>query len=194
MLGLKLRTDPRWVELCQSNIQEILSDHFWCEHKAASNAMMLIVLNSEKEELVSEMLKIAQEETEHSVMVHNIIKERGLELNRERKDDYVGELFKFMKKDGSRQHALTDRLLFAAVIEARSCERFRVLSENVQDEKLSNFYNELMISEASHYTTFLNFARQYGESVEKVNSRWKEWLAFEDEIIRNYGNKETVHG
>lgn len=194
MLGLKLRTDPRWVELCQSNIQEILSDHFWCEHKAASNAMMLIVLNSEKEELVSEMLKIAQEETEHSVMVHNIIKERGLELNRERKDDYVGELFKFMKKDGSRQQALTDRLLFAAVIEARSCERFRVLSENVKDEELSKFYYELMVSEATHYTTFLNFARQYGENPEKVNERWKEWLAYEDSIIRNYGNKETVHG
>lgn len=194
MLGLKLRTDPRWVELCQSNIQEILSDHFWCEHKAASNAMMLIVLNSEKEELVTEMLKIAQEETEHSVMVHDIIKQRGLELNRERKDDYVGELYKFLKKDGSRQQALTERLLFAAIIEARSCERFRVLSENVNDKELAQFYYDLMVSEANHYTTFLNFARQYGESVEKVNARWKEWLEFEDGIIRNYGNKETIHG
>ena len=192
MLGLKLRTDPRWVELCQSNIQEILSDHFWCEHKAATNAMMLVVLNSEKAELVTEMLRIAQEEMEHSVMVHNIIKERGLELNRERKDDYVGELFRFMKKDGSREQALTDRLLFAALIEARSCERFRVLSENVSDKELSEFYKELMISEANHYTVFLNFARQYG--VGDVNARWKEWLEFEDGIIRNYGKKETIHG
>lgn len=193
MLGLKLRTDPRWVELCQSNIQEILSDHFWCEHKAASNAMMLIVLNSEKEDLVTEMLRIAQEETEHSVMVHDIIKKRGLELNRERKDDYVGELFRFLKKDGSREQALTDRLLFAALIEARSCERFRVLSENVDDVELADFYRDLMISEANHYTVFLNFARQYGNT-EKVNARWKEWLEYEDNIIRNYGNKETIHG
>lgn len=192
MLGLKLRTDPRWVELCQSNIQEILSDHFWCEHKAATNAMNLVVINSEKEDLVAEMLRIAQEEIEHSIMVHDLIKERGFELNRERKDDYVGELFKFLKKDGSRDQALTDRLLFAAIIEARSCERFRVLSENIEDEVLATFYRDLMISEANHYTVFLGFARKYGTG--DVNARLKEWLDYEDEIIRSYGTKETIHG
>lgn len=192
MLGLKLRTDPRWVDLCQSNIEEVLSDHFWCEHKAATNAMTLIVLNSEKEDLVAELLRIAQEETEHSVMVHDIIKKKGLKLDRERKDDYVGELFRFMKKDGSRLQALTDRLLFSAIIEARSCERFRVLSENIEDKELANFYRELMISEANHYTVFLSFARKYG--VGDIDSRWKEWLAYEDSIIRNYGKKETIHG
>lgn len=194
MLGLKLRTDPRWVKLVESNIQEILSDHLWCEHKAATNAMMLIVNNSEKEDLVAEMIRIASEEMEHTRLVHNIIIERGLELERERKDDYVGQLVKFLKKDGSRQSALTDRLLFAAIIEARSCERFRVLSDNIQDEKLSKFYYDLMVSEANHYTVFLGFARKYGSSVEKVNDRLKEWLMYEDEIIRGYGKKETVHG
>lgn len=194
MLRLKLRTDPRWVELCQSNIQEILSDHLWCEHKATTNAMMLIVHNSEKEDLVTEMIRISQEELKHTELVHNIIKERGLELERERKDDYVGQLMKFMKKDGSRQDALTDRLLFAALIEARSCERFRVLSENIKDQKLADFYRDLMISEANHYTVFLGFARQYGKSLKVVNERWKAWLEYEDGIIRNYGNKETIHG
>jgi len=193
MLGLKLRTDPRWVELCQSNIQEILSDHFWAEHKAATNAMTLIVLNSEKEDLVTEMLRISQEEVSHAVMVHNIIKMRGLTLQRERKDVYVGDLLKFLKKDGSRLQAFIDRSLFCALIEARSCERFKVLSENIADEKLAKFYYNLMASEANHYTTFLGFARQYGGE-EKVNARWKEWLDYEDAIIRNYGKEEKIHG
>lgn len=194
MLGLKLRTDPRWVQLVESNIQEILSDHLWCEHKAATNAMMLIVNNSEKEDLVAEMIRIAEEEMEHTRLVHDIIKERGLELERERKDDYVGRLVKFLRKDGSRQSALTDRLLFAAIIEARSCERFRVLSENIEDKELAKFYYDLMVSEANHYTVFLGFARKYGPSLDEVNERWSEWLAYEDEIIRDYGKTETVHG
>lgn len=193
MLGLKLRTDPRWVTICETNIQEILSDHFWAEHKAATNALTIIVNNSEKEELVTEMLVIALEENEHAQMVHNIIKDRGLELNRERKDDYVGELFKFMKKDGSREQAMVERLLFSALIEARSCERFKVLSENIEDKELADFYRDLMISEANHYTVFLNFARQYGGRID-VDKRWQEWLDFEDSIIGNYGKKETIHG
>lgn len=194
MLGLKLRTDPRWVELCQSNIQEILSDHLWCEHKAATNAMMIIVQNSEKEDLVTEMIRIAQEEMKHTELVHNLIKERKLELSRDCKDDYVGQLLKFLKKDGSRIQSMTDRLLFAAIIEARSCERFRVLSENINDKELAAFYRDLMISEANHYTVFLGFARKYGESLDVVNARWNAWLSYEDEIIRGYGKKETIHG
>ena len=126
-------------------------------------------------------------------MVHNIIKERGLTLGRERKDHYVNELFKFLKKDGSRNDAFVDRLLFSAMIEARSCERFKVLSENIEDKKLAEFYRELMISEAGHYTAFLGFARKYTEKVD-VNKRWAEWLNFEGELISNYGTKETIHG
>jgi tRNA-(ms[2]io[6]A)-hydroxylase len=193
MLGLQLATDPRWVNIVESNIEEILTDHAWCEQKAASNAIYIIVNNSEKVDLVTEMLRIAREELEHFEMVHEVIKKRGLALGRERKDDYVGDLVKFMKKDGSRNDALIERLLFAAMIEARSCERFKVLSNNIKDPELAQFYRELMISEAGHYTTFLNFARQYSEKVD-VEQRWKEWIAYETEIISKYGNKETVHG
>lgn len=193
MLGLKLATDPRWVTLVESNIEEILTDHAWCEQKAASNAIYIIINNSEKTDLVTEMLKIAREEIEHFEMVHEIIKQRGLQLGRERKDDYVGELVKFMKKDGSRTSALIDRLLFAAMIEARSCERFRVLSKNISDPELAKFYHDLMVSEANHYTTFLGFARQFAEGID-VNKRWKEWIDYETSIITNYGKKETVHG
>ncbi|WP_297507340.1 tRNA-(ms[2]io[6]A)-hydroxylase [Flavobacterium sp.] len=193
MLGLQLATDPRWVNIVESNIEEILTDHAWCEQKAASNAIYIIVNNSEKVDLVTEMLRIAREELEHFEMVHEVIKKRGLALGRERKDDYVGDLVKFMKKDGSRNDALIERLLFAAMIEARSCERFKVLSNNIKDPELAQFYRELMISEAGHYTTFLNFARQYSEKVD-VDQRWKEWIAYETEIISKYGNKETVHG
>lgn len=193
MLGLKLATDPRWVNIVESNIEEILTDHAWCEQKAASNAIYIIVNNSEKEELVTEMTRIALEEMEHFQMVHNIIKEKGLVLGRERKDNYVNDLVKFAKKDGSRNDALVERLLFAAMIEARSCERFKVLSENIQDPELAKFYRDLMISEAGHYTTFLGFAKQYQDNI-NVDIRWKEWIEFESSIIANYGKQETVHG
>ncbi len=193
MLGLKLATDPRWVNIVESNIEEILTDHAWCEQKAASNAIYIIVNNSEKEELITEMTRIALEEMEHFQMVHTIIKEKGLVLGRERKDNYVNDLVKFAKKDGSRNDALVERLLFAAMIEARSCERFKVLSENIQDPELAKFYRELMISEAGHYTTFLNFAKQYQENI-NVEIRWKEWIAYESTIITKYGKQETVHG
>lgn len=193
MLGLKLATDPRWVNIVESNIEEILTDHAWCEQKAATNAITIITLNSEHEDLVTDLLALAKEELEHFQMVHDIIKKRGYKLGRERKDSYVNELYKFMNKGGSRQQSMVDRLLFSAMIEARSCERFKVLSENIKDKKLANFYRELMISEANHYTTFLQFARKYSEKVD-VDRRWQEWLEFEGELITNYGKKETVHG
>jgi len=193
MLGLKLATDPKWVNIVESNIEEILTDHAWCEQKAATNIITIITYNSEYVDLVTDLLEIAKEEIEHFQMVHNIIKARGLTLGRERKDHYVNELFKFLKKDGSRNDAFVDRLLFSAMIEARSCERFKVLSQNIEDKELAAFYKELMISEAGHYTTFLRFAKKYSEKVD-VDKRWKEWIDFEGELITNYGKKETVHG
>jgi tRNA-(ms[2]io[6]A)-hydroxylase len=193
MLGLKLPTDPRWVNIVESNIDEILTDHAWCEQKAASNALSLIVNNPNYPEMVTALLEIVKEEVAHFEQVHNLILARGQVLGRERKDDYVNELFKFMKKDGSRKESLVDRLLFSAMIEARSCERFRVLSDNINDKELAEFYRGLMISEAGHYTTFIGFARKYGEGI-NVDQRWKDWLDYEATIITNYGKKETVHG
>lgn len=193
MLGLKLTTDPRWVDIASTNIEELLTDHAWCEQKAASNAISIITMHSEYEELVTDLLEVAKEELAHFQMVHDLIKKRGYQLGRERKDDYVNELFRFLKKDGSRLDALVDRLLFAAMIEARSCERFKVLAENIEDKELASFYRELMVSEAGHYTTFIGFARKYGVN-KNIDQRWKEWIEFEDQLIRNYGKKETVHG
>jgi len=193
MLGLKLPTDPRWVNIVEGNIEEILTDHAWCEQKAASNAIALIAHNSEHVDLVTQLMEIAKEELDHFQQVHNIIKERGLTLGRERKDSYVNELFKFMKKGEGRTQSLIDRLLFAAMIEARSCERFRVLSENINDKELATFYHELMVSEAGHYTTFLKLAKKYGQDID-VDKRWKEWLRHEASIISKYGKSETIHG
>lgn len=193
MLGLKLLTDPRWANIAESNLEEILTDHAWCEQKAATNAITLIANNSEHMDLVEELTAIAIEEMQHFQMVVDIIKQRGYTLGRERKDDYVGRLVKFSKRDGSRNTAFIDRLLFAAMIEARSCERFRVLSQNIKDEELAKFYHDLMVSEAGHYTVFLNFARKYAVDVD-VDKRWKEWLEFEGELIQSFGNKEAIHG
>lgn len=192
MFKLKLPTDPRWANIAEENIEEILTDHAWCEQKAATNAIGLITMVPEHTEMVSELTAIALEEMEHFNQVHEIIKERGGVLGRTRKDDYVNDLYKFIIQ-GSREDYLVDRMLFAAMIEARSCERFKVLTENMKDEKLVTFYRELMISEANHYTTFISFARQLGDP-EKVNKRWEEWLEYEAKIIQSYGNKETIHG
>ncbi|WP_316781026.1 tRNA-(ms[2]io[6]A)-hydroxylase [Pedobacter antarcticus] len=193
MLGLKLLTDPRWANIAESNLEEILTDHAWCEQKAATNAITLITNNSEHMDLVEELTAIAIEEMQHFQMVIDIIQKRGYTLGRERKDDYVGRLVKFSRKDGSRNSAFIDRLLFAAMIEARSCERFRVLSLNIKDQELAKFYHDLMISEAGHYTTFLNFARKYTIDID-VDKRWKEWLEFEGELIQGFGKKEAIHG
>ncbi|MBN8694631.1 MAG: tRNA-(ms[2]io[6]A)-hydroxylase [Bacteroidetes bacterium] len=194
MLGLKLETDHRWIKLVESNISEILTDHAWCEQKAASNAISIVVGWPEHTDLVDTMLSISKEELTHFEMVHEKIKQRGFKLGMERKDDYVNDLYKFMRKGYKRDIVLIDRLLFAAMVEARSCERFRILSEQINDEDLRSFYRELMISEANHYTTFLGFARQYGNAVEDVNKRWQQWLDYEAEVIRNYSKKETMHG
>ena len=192
MFKLRLLTDPRWANIAEGNLEEILTDHAWCEQKATTNAITIITMCPEYPEIVKELLKIAQEELEHFQMVHEIIKKRGYEFGRERKDDYVGQLFKFIVQ-GTRKEYIIDRMLFAAMIEARSCERFRVLTENIKDEELKTFYKDLMISEAGHYTTFIGFARPLGD-VEKVNQRWEEWLDYEATIIKSYGVKETMHG
>ena len=193
MLRLKLTTDPRWVELVETNLEAVLSDHAWCEKKAASNAIALLTYNADLDDLVDEMTAISIEEMQHFEMVVQIIRKKGLKLIREEKDNYVNELFKFMKKDGSKSQALCERLLFAAMVEARSCERFKTLSENIKDPELAQFYHELMVSEANHYTTFLKFARKYGVDTD-VDKRWKEWIEFEDSIIKNYGKEKTIHG
>ncbi|MEL6194634.1 MAG: tRNA-(ms[2]io[6]A)-hydroxylase [Bacteroidota bacterium] len=195
MLRLKMKTDPLWVKhIAERNIEEILTDHAYCEQKAASTAISLIVQYPEHEELVEKMSDLAQEEMGHFRMVHKQIMQRGYKLGRERKDSYVNELMKFTKVKGKgREETLADKLLFAAMIEARSCERFKVLSENIDDQDLSTFYHKLMISEARHYTMFIKLAKELCPNVD-IDSRWEEFLVFEGEVISRYGKKEAIHG
>ena len=193
MLGLKLPTDPRWVNIVEKNIEEILTDHAYCEQKAASTAISLIVSFPEYTELVQEMIALVKEEISHFKMVHDKILAKGWVLGRDRKDDYVVKLVTFFPKGGSRTTQLVHRLLYAALIEARSCERFRLLSEELQDKTLADFYKNLMVSEANHYTMFLGFARQYGDRKE-VDKKWQELLEFEAQIMKDLGKKETIHG
>lgn len=194
MLGLKLATDPRWVNIVEKNIEEILTDHAYCEQKAATNAISILIGFPYYTDLVDEMLKLAKEELTHFEMVHQKIKDRGLTLGFERKDEYVNELYRFMRKGHKKEIVLIDRLLFAAMIEARSCERFKLLSEQINDDDLKAFYRELMISEAGHYTLFIGFARKYGANIEDIDARWQQWIDFEAELLKNYGKKETIHG
>ncbi|CAM4260623.1 tRNA-(ms[2]io[6]A)-hydroxylase [Zobellia nedashkovskayae] len=193
MLGLKLPTDPRWVNIVEKNIDEILTDHAYCEQKAASTAISLIISFPEYTELVEEMIALSREEMAHFKMVHDRITDRGQTLGRDRKDEYVLQLIKFFPKGGSRTTQLVHRLLYAALIEARSCERFRLLSEELEDKELAEFYHKLMVSEAGHYTMFLQFARQYGNRTE-VDKKWQELLDYESGIMKNLGNKESIHG
>ncbi len=195
MLGLKLATDPRWVKnAVEQNIEEILTDHAYCEQKAASHAISLIVQFPEYAELVDEMTDLAMEEMSHFKMVHEMIRKRGFKLGWERKDSYVGDLMKFAKRvPDDRKVRLVNKLLFAAMIEARSCERFKVLSDHIKDEELAKFYFDLMASEARHYTTFLRLAKSVLDP-EVVEARWQEWLAYEAEVISQYGTEEPIHG
>jgi tRNA-(ms[2]io[6]A)-hydroxylase len=197
MFKLQLPTDPFWVKnVVESNIEEILTDHAYCEQKAATNAITLIIQNPNIAELVQEMAELVKEEMDHFKRVHEIIIKRGYTLGLERKDNYVNELIKFLKRGGGeakRTESMVDRLLLAAMIEARSCERFKVLSEYVDDKELSEFYHELMISEATHYTLFIGLARKYGDGID-VEKRWEEWLNYEGKVIQNYGKAETIHG
>jgi tRNA-(ms[2]io[6]A)-hydroxylase len=193
MLGLKLPTDPRWVNIAEKNIQEILTDHAFCEIKAASTAISLMVSFPEYTELVKEMPILAKEEMCHFELVHNIILDRGWTLGRDRKDHYVVKLLSFFPKGGSRTTQLIHRLLYAALIEARSCERFKLLSENLKDKELALFFRSLMESEAGHYTLFLNFARNYGDR-KIVDDKWQKLLIFEAEIMKSLESKETIHG
>lgn len=193
MLGLKLPTDPRWVNIVEKNINEILTDHAYCEQKAASTAISLIVSFPEKSELVTAMTALVKEEISHFKMVHDRILERGQTLGRERKDEYVGKLMKFFPKGGSRDTHLVHRLLYAALIEARSCERFRLLAEQLEDKELAAFYRNLMVSEANHYTMFLGFARQYGDR-KTVDEKWQQLLDYEAGLMKDLGKRETMHG
>ena len=193
MLGLKLPTDPRWVNIAKKNIDEILIDHAHCELKAASTANSLIMSFPEYSDLVTEMVSLVKEEMSHFKMVHDRLLKREIKLGHDRKDIYVNNLLKFFPKGGSRTTQLVHRLLYAALIEARSCERFRLLSENIKDQELAKFYRDLMASEANHYTLFLGFARKYGDR-EEVDKKWNDLLEFEAELMKNLGTQETIHG
>lgn len=184
MLGLKLATDPRWVNLASMSIEYILTDHAFCEQKATTNCISLIQLYPEKEELVDKLIPIVQEEWSHFKMVLDELKKRNLKLGPQRQDKYVVALYEHFKKGGSPEDRFLDRLLIAALIEARSCERFRLLSLDINDDKLKHFYHKLMISEATHYRLFLDLAELYFDK-ELVKSRWNEWLEHETNVLEN---------
>ncbi|MEK7254758.1 MAG: tRNA-(ms[2]io[6]A)-hydroxylase, partial [Bacteroidota bacterium] len=173
MLGLKLPTDPRWVNLAEKDLSEILTDHAYCEQKAATSCISLIQMYPDKKELVKQVSPVVTEEWGHFRQVLHEMEKRGLTLGYQRKDEYVNELLKCEKKGGNREERLLEKLLICALIEARSCERFRLLSLNMAEEDLREFYHKFMVSEAGHYVMFLDLARLYfGE--EKVKARWQE--------------------
>lgn len=183
MLELKLPTDPRWVKLVDKSIEDILTDHAYCEQKAASTGISLIVLYPHLTDLVDEVSKVVDEEWGHFRMVLDELKKRNMKLGFPRKDEYVVQLIKRIKNNGTLDEKLLDKLLFSALIEARSCERFKLLSLECSDLDLRDFYRKLMVSEAGHYKLFLDFAYQYIDK-EKVKARWEYFLQVEAEIMQ----------
>ncbi len=184
ILGLKLVTDPRWVDLASISLEEILTDHAWCEQKAATSCITLISKYNDKEKLVNELSPIVTEEWGHFRMVLTELNKRKLLLGRQRKDVYVNKLLDFQKKGGSPEERFLDHMLTMALIEARSCERFKRLSEGLEDTYMRKFYRKFMESEAGHYTLFINLADTYLPK-EKVRKRWKEWIAYETELMQS---------
>ena len=183
ILGLKLPTDPRWVDLTKKSLEDILTDHAYCEQKAATSCISLIQRYSDKEKLVQELSPIVTEEWGHFRSVLAELQKRNLKLGKQRKDEYVDQLIPFAIKGGSEEDRLLDKLLMCAIIEARSCERFKRLSEGLNDKYLQNFYRKFMESEAGHYTLFIELAETYIEK-KKVRRRWQEWLIYEAEIMK----------
>lgn len=184
MLGLKLPSDPRWVNLAEKDLEEVLTDHAYCEQKAATSCITLIQQYPDKRELIDRVSPVVTEEWGHFRRVVRELDKRELTLGFQRKDEYVNALLSFMKKGGSRDDRLIEKLLVCALIEARSCERFRLLSLHLKEEDLRKFYHEFMAAEAGHYKMFIDLARLYGEE-EKVNARWQEYLEYEAEVMKN---------
>ena len=182
-LGLELPTDPRWIDVAKKNIRDILVDHAYCEQKAASSCISLIVLYPEKDKLVQVLTPVVAEEWGHFTRVVAELQKRGYSLGRQRKDEYVEALLRILKNGGNRDQQLMEKLLMNALIEARSCERFKMLSKQLADEGLRSFYYELMVSEAGHYRNFLQLAKEYAPE-EAVNERWRELLRQEAEIVK----------
>ncbi len=182
ILGLQLVTDPRWIDLASISLEDILTDHAYCEQKAANSCISLIQKYNDKDELVNELSPIVTEEWGHFRLVLAELRKRNLKLGKQRKDEYVNRLLEFQKKGGSPQERFLDQLLTMALIEARSCERFKRLSEGLQDEYLRNFYRRFMESEAGHYTLFITLAETYLPK-EQVRARWKKWLEYEASVM-----------
>jgi tRNA-(ms[2]io[6]A)-hydroxylase len=182
ILRLKLPTDPRWVDLAALSLEEILTDHAYCEQKAATSCISLIQLYAGKDKLVNDLAPVVTEEWGHFRQVLAELHKRGLKLGRQRKDAYVNALLPFHAKNGTDEDKLVDKLLFCALIEARSCERFKRLSEGLDDPYLREFYRRFMESEAGHYTLFIKLADTYADK-DKVRARWKEWLAHEAKVL-----------
>lgn len=183
-LGLHLPTDPRWVNIAEMDLGEILTDHAYCELKAATSCISLIQMYPEREELVRELAPVVTEEWGHFRLVINELEKRNLSLGKQRKDEYVNKLLEFQDKNLPRDQRLADRLLTCALIEARSCERFRLLSLNISDDSLKEFYYKFMVSEASHYKMFLSLAKLYAGE-EFTMSRWQQWLEYEASVMKN---------
>ncbi len=182
VLGLQLPTDPRWVNLAEMRLEDILTDHAYCEQKAATSCISLIMLYPDHEKLVDELSPIVTEEWGHFRLVIAELRKRGLKLGRQRKDEYVNGLVKYVKTKSDMKERLLEKLLMCALIEARSCERFRLLSENIAELELRDFYHKFMVAEAGHYHLFLELAREYYDA-DKVWNRWQEWLVYEKDLL-----------
>lgn len=180
MLNLQSSTDLRWIEQVKSGLDEVLIDHAHCEYKAAATAMSLMGAYIENQDLCAEMTRIVEEELEHFHMVIKLLDSRSIPFRKQQAGHYGKEL-NALVRSGEPNRAI-DRLLVGGLIEARSCERFSLLAEHIDDTELSEFYHSLFESEARHHTTYVRLAKQFACD-EVVKERLVELSACESEII-----------
>jgi len=185
VLGLKLPTDPRWAAIAEKSVADILVDHAFCEQKAASSCISLIVQYPDYPRIVEELAPIVTEEWGHFRAVLEEMFKRGITLGPQRSDEYVVALLAFQTKGLSREQKLLERLLCCALIEARSCERFRLLSLHCTDADLRRFYHAFMVSEAGHYRLFMDLAESYFPK-NQVRARWEEYLQYEAKVMETF--------
>jgi tRNA-(ms[2]io[6]A)-hydroxylase len=190
MLSLQSASAARWLAQVDAGLDEVLIDHAHCEKKAAGVAMNLLFSYVDHTDLARAMTEIVEEELEHFRMVLDLLERRGIRFRKLSPSAYGPRLHELVRKEEPGR--AVDRLLVAGLIEARSCERFALLGEHVDDADLRDFYRGLFESEARHHSTYVRLAAGFAPE-QTVRERLHELAAAEAAIIERGDPQPRMH-